>query len=427
MPQGAQNPNLAMFAQMAQPQQPQMPQQLQAPNPMPQAGPQGMPQGIPQIPPHLLQQIMAAQQNQVRSPQGGQIPPQGMPQGQPQLSPRLAPPGAQGAGQSGFNPQELAALGRNGDSVIAHLTPGELTVPPQVQTPKVLATLRQAFAAAGVPQQNFVAGSPQSSVNPQTGMPEYSLWSSILPAALGIGAGIFAPELLPALSPELAGAIGSGVGTAAGGMLTGQNGEQALLSGLGAGAGGYAAGSLMGGGSSAAASAAGNAGGSGSASTLSPELQTQFAQGMGSNPGAGLNVGDLTKGLTYAPMGGESMGSVAAGAGAASASPPGLMNLYGALPGNAPFSPAKAIGSTIGASLGASLAGGPAPSPQDANANLNAGFNKPYAMPTKSYQDLLGQNSYSGPSANFSGFNPSTYKTNAFNFFPAQGQSNPVM
>lgn len=80
---------------------------------------------------------------------------------------------ARGEKPSAMSPQELAALGRNGDSIIAHLTPGEIQVPPQVQTPQVLQTLQQAFAAKGAPLQNFIAQSPTESQNPATGQPEF--------------------------------------------------------------------------------------------------------------------------------------------------------------------------------------------------------------------------------------------------------------
>ena len=49
-------------------------------------------------------------------------------------------------GQPRLTPSEMAALGRGGDTLVAHLTPGELTVPPQLQSPQLIAALQ---AAAG--------------------------------------------------------------------------------------------------------------------------------------------------------------------------------------------------------------------------------------------------------------------------------------
>lgn len=147
-----------------------------------------------------------------------------------------------------LTPDQLAALGRGGDSIAAHLTPGEIEVPPQVQTPKVLATLRQAFKEKGVQPQSFVAGSPSASHNPATGLPEYSFFSNLLPLAGGIaGSLLLGPEFagLMGASPALGTALGGGLGTLAGGIASGQPWQQALMGGVGAGAGGYLLGHLF--------------------------------------------------------------------------------------------------------------------------------------------------------------------------------------
>lgn len=154
---------------------------------------------------------------------------------------RGAAPGMQGSQAQG--PQQLAQKGRFGDTLVAHLTPGEIEVPPQVQTPRVLADLRKAFTKAGVNPQQFTAGSPQSSVNPQTGMPEYNFLSALLPTLLGGAAAFLAPEALPFLGAAAA-PVGGAVGSMAGSALGGGNSNQILMSGLGGAAGGY----LMGGG-----------------------------------------------------------------------------------------------------------------------------------------------------------------------------------
>jgi len=128
-------------------------------------------------------------------------------------------------GNTGIDPkiqaliQQISKMGRGGDTLLAHLTPGEMEVPKEVQTPKVLATLKQAYESKGVSPQQFTAGSPQSSMNPQTGLPEYNFMSAFLPAALGIAGSFAMPWLAPefaAASPALAGAIGGGAGTGLG-------------------------------------------------------------------------------------------------------------------------------------------------------------------------------------------------------------------
>jgi hypothetical protein len=67
----------------------------------------------------------------------------------------------------------LALQGRGGDTELAHLTPGEVVVPPQLQTPEVIQALQRAAQNAGVDLARYTAGSQASSVNPETGLDEY--------------------------------------------------------------------------------------------------------------------------------------------------------------------------------------------------------------------------------------------------------------
>lgn len=318
-----------------------------------------------------------AQQGSPQPPMPPMMPPQGepqMPQGSPPPSPQGPPPAGQGGippqilqmlmqvlqQQKQQVPQQLAQQGRNGDSMIAHLTPGEMMVPPQVQTHKVLATLDKAFKSKHISPQQFTAGSPQSSTNPKTGVPEYNFLSAFLPAALGIAGAVVAPELLPALgatglSAGLTSAIGSGAGTALGGIASGQSPTQAALSGLGAGAGGYALGSL---GAGAAAGSAGN------------------------------------------PIGPPA---------------PGLSNLWGNLPAGS-INPMRTLGSTLGGAIGSSIG-----APPVSNApNYPKGFNDP--MPAVgslgSAQKQLGMTNSVQPRPSFTGFDPQTNNPGAFNFYP---------
>lgn len=170
------NPNLQMFGQMAQ-QPPQMP-------PQPQAQPPGPQQGAQQMTPQLLAQL---QQRMGQQPQ-----------------------------QQRFTPQEMAQLGRFGDSIMAHQTPGEITVPLPVQSPKVLATLKQAFHKQHADMSQFVAGSPNSRINPKTGAPEY--YMSWLAPALGAVGSVFA------------GPFGYLAGSAIGGAIAGKKNSQVVNS-----------------------------------------------------------------------------------------------------------------------------------------------------------------------------------------------------
>jgi len=78
--------------------------------------------------------------------------------------------------------QNMAGYGRNGDTEMAHLTPGETVVPRQVlqQNPQVARGLGRAFQDAGADPRRYVVGSGQNSVNPMTGKREF-FFDKILP------------------------------------------------------------------------------------------------------------------------------------------------------------------------------------------------------------------------------------------------------
>jgi hypothetical protein len=181
---------------------------------------------------------------------------------------------------AGLNQRSIKPLeqqGRFGDSMIAHMTPGEIAVPPELQTPQVLATLNTEYGKQGVSPQQFQAGNPQASVNPETGVQEFSFLSSILPIALAVAGNYFAPGIGSSLGmaagstasaalPHLLSAGGAGLGT----LLAGGKGNQALTAALASGLGGYAMDKAFGSASAAqAAKEAGKAGGGAAAGSLS--------------------------------------------------------------------------------------------------------------------------------------------------------------
>ncbi|MEQ8510649.1 MAG: hypothetical protein RIB43_16720 [Rhodospirillaceae bacterium] len=69
----------------------------------------------------------------------------------------------------------LALQGRGGDTELAHLTPGEMIVPPQLQTAEVVRALQQAAHTAGIDMAQYTAGSQASRMNPETGLEEFSV------------------------------------------------------------------------------------------------------------------------------------------------------------------------------------------------------------------------------------------------------------
>src|SRR6185437_7688219 len=308
---------------------------------MPQAAPQAAPQGAPQIPPQMIQQMLMQRAAQ----QGGGAPSPAMPPGMaPFAAAAQATPGApamggprpmggapQGpaAGPPAMTAQQMGSAGRLGDTLVAHLTPGEITIPPELQTPEVLSVLRKAFQRAGIPPQQFVAGSPTSSHNPVTGAEEHSLWSAILPIAGAIG-GSFIPGLGTALGASLGGALGG----AGGSLIDHGNFAQTALATLGGGAGGYLGaggglGSLFGKG--AAEAAADSAFGAGTAGAASDAAMGQMMAGgvgaAGASPFAAASptLGSILKTGMGASLGSGLAASLAPGS-TASALPPGFSN-----------------------------------------------------------------------------------------------------
>jgi len=65
----------------------------------------------------------------------------------------------------------LAALGRNGDSLMAHVTPGEMVVPPVISD-NTKAIIKKEMSAAGLDPDQYVVGKGMS-INPITGQAEF--------------------------------------------------------------------------------------------------------------------------------------------------------------------------------------------------------------------------------------------------------------
>jgi len=68
----------------------------------------------------------------------------------------------------------LAAQGRGGDTEVAHVTPGELVIPPNLQTPEILSLLQEAAFARGIDITRLFVGSEGNSINPRTGAGEFA-------------------------------------------------------------------------------------------------------------------------------------------------------------------------------------------------------------------------------------------------------------
>jgi hypothetical protein len=74
--------------------------------------------------------------------------------------------------------EDMAEKGRNGDTVMGHLTPGEVVLPlPLVQ--KLAEPLKKAFEAAGMDMDQYTVGHEKNSINEESGCPEFNIWAKL--------------------------------------------------------------------------------------------------------------------------------------------------------------------------------------------------------------------------------------------------------
>lgn len=306
-----------------------------------------------------------------------------------------------------FNSQEAAALGRMGDTTVVHMTPGEITVPKELQTPEMLATMQQEYGKMGLSPQQFTVGSSAASINPQTGMQEFSFWSSFLPIVGGVVGGIFG------------GPLGAGAGSALGSLASGKKWDEALLSGAMSGIGSWGAGQLFGDALGSATDILGTAGektaeetaktAASTAADAASTLPTDALQGLASEPNYMTQLATAAA-KDIAPQ------KVAENAG-----------LFSRM-----ITPSSNISNMLGAGAGSMLGGAmfaPTSSGKYAEPSYPSGFKTPLDAVGSlgSAQQQLGQsNNTSYQPATFQGYNPNTNYTSAYNFFPQTGQTNNV-
>ena len=129
--------------------------------------------------------------------------------------------------------QNMAAMGRNGDTQLAHVSPGEMMVPRQVldSNPRLNSGINSAIMDMGGDPNRYRVGNQDNSVNPMTGQPEF-FWTELLSfikpilgsaagqAALGSAAGSIISGQKPTLrNTLLSGIFGGGINTLGGGSL----------------------------------------------------------------------------------------------------------------------------------------------------------------------------------------------------------------
>lgn len=285
-----------------------------------------------------------------------------MPQGMPQAAPE--------------------DMGRGTDTVLAHMSLGEVVIPRAfLDDPDVMQMLQALFAQNQADIAEFTVGDPANKINPETGYPEFGFFKS-----LGKIFKVAAPLALSYFLPGLGSAIGSGIlGAGAAGAST-----------LGSALVGGATGALTGGGLKGALQGAALGGVGANIGNV----------GSSANPGSGIlgaagknipglyDVADSVSGL---------VGTSAQGQGPTISGAPlngGGTGIKGA---------ASSIGNSLSSSLGSSLTGGATGggssfSPLSTAANIFGGLNQDAAI-KKQQKQLLGANQEQ--LANLETFDPS--------------------
>ena len=84
----------------------------------------------------------------------------------------------------------IAKLGRFGDDTLAHLSTGEMVIPPNTLDKKLQKQVQNDLAAKGVGIDRITVGSANNSINPQTGLPEFFSIKDIGKTLKGVGKGV---------------------------------------------------------------------------------------------------------------------------------------------------------------------------------------------------------------------------------------------
>ena len=112
------------------------------------------------------------------------------------------------------NPGGIAGLGRGEDTMLAHVAPGEMVVPP-VLSPETQETIKQEMIAVGLDPNQYTVGGGMS-INPITGMAEFGFLKKLGKSLKKVVKKV-APVamLIPGVGTAIGGALG-GLGSAVG-------------------------------------------------------------------------------------------------------------------------------------------------------------------------------------------------------------------
>jgi hypothetical protein len=129
--------------------------------------------------------------------------------------------------------QQIAAAGRGPDTTLAHLTPGEVVLPPEMmESPSFETAVENRFRELDLNPEQYVVGMGIASLNPQTGLEEFGFFKK-LGKKLKKVAKVIAPAamLIPGVGTAVGAALG-GLGSLAGAGLT-KIGLGGVASGIG--------------------------------------------------------------------------------------------------------------------------------------------------------------------------------------------------
>lgn len=103
------------------------------------------------------------------------IPPQGMDEDMGEGIASLPEQGDSGIADLPQAAQQLAQLGRAQDTFLGHLAQDEVVIPRELlqASPELEDMIRNAFEAEGMDYTQYVVGSDENSINPETGLPEF--------------------------------------------------------------------------------------------------------------------------------------------------------------------------------------------------------------------------------------------------------------
>lgn len=248
--------------------------------------------------------------------------------------------------------------GRGTDSVLAHMSLGELVIPRAfLDDENLRAMLEDYFAKNGTDMNQYVVGHESNSINPETGYPEF-------------GFGKFLKRVFKIAAPLALSLLAPGIGTALGGSLLGAGaagsatlGNALIGAGTGALSGGGLKGALLGGAAGGIGANLGSLGGGVAQGASLPGASAPVGYGSGIlgsigdatglTSGSFSGIGDAIGGFIGSP----SSAPLQAGAQGASTSGSGILGNLGAV-GRGVSSVADSIGGLSGTEGGGSTFSG---------------------------------------------------------------------